>query len=212
VEDRPVDGHFAAIVTSTQEKSMHLRRPRHGTVAAYLALFVALGGTSFAASTALPSNSVGTSQLKSSAVTGAKVKNGSLTSSDFKKGSLPAGAKGATGATGPAGPAGPTGPAGAGEIAVAAINQSGAVDSVSSGSLSGANIIHNVAGAYCITGLPTTPKNIIATPYSGFNGPIDVSALIGVYGQCPLGTQASVTVISQTTGAAINNGFFLQIS
>jgi hypothetical protein len=194
---------------------MQLRRPRHGTVAAYAALFVALGGTSFAASTALPKNSVGNAQLKSNAVTGSKVKNGSLTASDFKSGSLPAGKTGATGPAGPAGPAGATGPAGpsgAGEIAVVAVNQSGAIDSLSSGSFSSANIVHNVAGAYCITGLPITPKNIIATPYSGFNGPIDVSALIGVYGQCPLGTQASVTVISETTGAAVNNGFFLQIS
>jgi hypothetical protein len=194
---------------------MQLRRPRHGTVAAYAALFVALGGTSFAASSALPSNSVGTAQLKSSAVTGAKVKNGSLTASDFKKGSLPAGKTGATGPAGPAGPAGPqgaAGPSGAGEIAVAAINQSGAIDSISSGSISAANVLHQVAGGYCITGLPTTPKNIIATPYSGFNGPIDVSAVIGVYGSCPLGTQASITVISETTGAAVNNGFFVQIS
>ncbi len=194
---------------------MQLRRPRHGTVAAYLALFVALGGTSFAASTALPKSSVGNAQLKSNAVTGAKVKNGSLTASDFKKGSLPAGAKGATGATGPAGPAGPVGPtgtSGAGEIAVAAINQSGAIDSLSAGSLTTANIIHNVAGGYCITGLPITPKNIIALPYSGFNGPIDISAVIGVYGGCPLGTQASITVISETTGAAVNNGFIVQIS
>jgi hypothetical protein len=194
---------------------MQLRRPRHGTVAAYLALFVALGGTSFAASSALPRNSVGNAQLKSSAVTGSKVKNGSLTASDFKRGSLPAGKTGATGPAGPAGPAGATGatgPSGAGEIAVAAINQSGAVDSVSSGSFSSANLIHNVAGAYCITGLPITPKNIIATPYSGFNGPINVSALIGVYGSCPIGTQATVTVVSQTTGAGINNGFFLQVS
>jgi hypothetical protein len=198
-----------------QEEHMQLRRPRHGTVAAYLALFVALGGTSFAASSALPKNSVGTSQLKSSAVTGAKVKNGSLTASDFRSGSLPAGKTGATGPAGPAGPAGPTGPAGpsgAGEIAVAAINQSGAIDSLSSGTLTSANIVHNVAGAYCITGLPITPKNIIATPYGGFNGPINVSAAIGVFGSCPLGTQATIAVVSETTGAGINNGFFLQIS
>jgi hypothetical protein len=194
---------------------MQLRRPRHGTVAAYLALFVALGGTSFAASTALPRNSVGNSQLKSSAVTGSKVKNGSLTASDFRSGSLPAGKTGATGPAGPAGPTGATGPAGpsgAGEIAVAAINQSGAIDSLSSGSFTSANLIHNVAGAYCVVGLPITPKNIIATPYSGFNGPVSISASIGVFGQCPIGTQASITVISDTTGAALNNGFFLQIS
>src|SRR3954451_18513690 len=63
--------------------SMRLRRPRHGTIAAYLALFVALGGTSYAAAS-LPRNSVGTAQIQNQAVTGAKVRNGSLTAGDFR--------------------------------------------------------------------------------------------------------------------------------
>jgi hypothetical protein len=50
---------------------------------AYVALFFALGGTSFAAAQALPRNSVGTTQLKRNAVTGAKVKNNSLTGADI---------------------------------------------------------------------------------------------------------------------------------
>lgn len=95
-----------------------MRRPRitYANVASSLALFIALGGVSWAATT-LPKNSVGTSQIKSNAVTGAKVKNSSLTGSDIKNASLtPAdfkgsvvGATGATGATGAAGPAGPAG-------------------------------------------------------------------------------------------------------
>ena len=43
-----------------------------------LALFIALSGTTYAA-TALPKNSVGTIQLKKNAVTAAKIKNGSAT-------------------------------------------------------------------------------------------------------------------------------------
>lgn len=78
-------------------------------VVACLALFVALGGASYAA-TQLPKNSVGTQQLKNGAVTGAKVKAGSLTASSFKPGQLP---KGATGAKGPEGQRGPEGPRGA---------------------------------------------------------------------------------------------------
>ena len=81
------------------------------TVVSLLALFVALGGTGYAA-VVLPSNSVGTSQLKKNAVTSGKVKDGSLKSVDFASGQVPAGpagAKGQTGATGPAGPTGPTG-------------------------------------------------------------------------------------------------------
>ena len=71
---------------------------------AYLALFVALGGSSFAAANALvPKNSVGSPQ----------VINGSLLKKDFKPGQLPRGARGAQGSPGPAGAQGAQGPAGA---------------------------------------------------------------------------------------------------
>jgi hypothetical protein len=69
---------------------------------AYLALFVALGGTSYAA-VALPKNSVGAAQIKKDAVRSGDVKNGSLAAADFKAGQLPAGASGPTGPQGPAG-------------------------------------------------------------------------------------------------------------
>jgi hypothetical protein len=77
-------------------------------VVACLALFIALGGASYAAFK-LPKNSVGTKQLKNGAVTEAKVKDGSLLSKDFKAGQLPGGAIGPRGAVGPQGPAGPAG-------------------------------------------------------------------------------------------------------
>ncbi len=81
---------------------------RHNLVA-YLALFVALGGTSYAA-IRLPANSVGAKQIKKNAVRSPDVKNSSLLAADFKAGQLPAGPKGAQGI---AGPTGATGPAGA---------------------------------------------------------------------------------------------------
>jgi hypothetical protein len=55
-----------------------LKLPSHTTVIAYLALFVALGGSAYAA-TQLPKNSVGTKQIKPNAVTTAKLKNGAVT-------------------------------------------------------------------------------------------------------------------------------------
>jgi hypothetical protein len=48
-----------------------------GNTLALLALFVALGGTTYAA-TALPNNSVGTKQLKKNAVTSPKIKNNAV--------------------------------------------------------------------------------------------------------------------------------------
>ncbi len=103
------------------------RRPRPATIVALVALFVALGGTGYAAF-AVPRNSVGSAQ----------VINGSLQKSDLSKRTVAAlkgnrgprglrgpsggqgptgaqgsaGAQGTTGATGPAGPQGATGPQG----------------------------------------------------------------------------------------------------
>src|SRR3954464_8399639 len=73
--------------------------PSHATLVAYMALFVALGGASYAA-IAIPRNSVGTRQLKANAVTSAKVKNRTLRAIDFARGVLVAGPRGPTGATG----------------------------------------------------------------------------------------------------------------
>ena len=98
----------------------HLRR----NAVAYLALFVALGGTSFAAATVITGKNV-----KDSSLTGADVKKGSLTGSDVKNKSLapadfngsvtgpqgatgPQGPQGATGTQGPQGATGPQGPKG----------------------------------------------------------------------------------------------------
>ena len=82
----------------------HLKR----NAIAYLALFVALGGTSYAAAK-LPRNSVGSPQIKKNAVTSSKVKNGALTRADFRSGQLPAGPKGDRGDTGAKGDKGDTG-------------------------------------------------------------------------------------------------------
>src|SRR2546421_5995443 len=85
------------------------------TVIACIALAIALGGTSYAAVTVLPRNSV----------TSVQVKDFSLLSRDFKRGQIPtgprgpAGPQGAAGPTWPAGlpgPIGPVGPAGAANI------------------------------------------------------------------------------------------------
>ena len=89
-------------------KEISGRRPSHATVAAYMALFIALGGTSYAA-VKLPRNSVGASQIKAGGVGSSEVKNRSLRKVDFKASDLPAGPAGPAGAQGPAGPQGPRG-------------------------------------------------------------------------------------------------------
>jgi hypothetical protein len=95
-------------------------RPSHATVVAYLALFVALGGSAYAAVTlsknSVKSKHIGKGQVKRSdlganAVNSAKVADGTLRSADFAAGQLPAGATGDRGAEGPQGPQGPAGSA-----------------------------------------------------------------------------------------------------
>jgi hypothetical protein len=56
----------------------YLGRLSPSLVISLVALFVALGGTTYAA-TSLPKNSVGPKQLKKNAVTAAKIKNGAVT-------------------------------------------------------------------------------------------------------------------------------------
>jgi hypothetical protein len=63
------------------------RRPSHAVVVAYLALFVALGGTAIATSQ-LRKNTVGPKQLKKNAVTTPKVKKEAITGVKIKKGTL----------------------------------------------------------------------------------------------------------------------------
>ena len=74
-------------------------------VVSVLALFLALGGSAYAAGV-LPVNSVGTPQLKAGSVTSGKVKDGTLKAVDFARNQLKAGPQGSTGPAGPAGLAG----------------------------------------------------------------------------------------------------------
>jgi hypothetical protein len=106
-----------------------MQRPRltYANVTATLALFLALGGSSYAAlqitgrdvkdgsltGADLKNGSVKGVDLKNGSVTSVDVKNGSLLAADFKPGELPAGTPGAPGPQGPTGPTGPQGETGA---------------------------------------------------------------------------------------------------
>jgi hypothetical protein len=70
-----------------------------GNLVGYAALFIALGGTSYAA-IKLPANSVGTKQLRASSITSGKVRNGTLRAQDLAPGTVRRGTRG------PAGPPG----------------------------------------------------------------------------------------------------------
>jgi hypothetical protein len=96
------------------------RRPRlsYANVVATMALFVALGGSSYAAvqlsngqvkTKHLAKNAVKAKKLAPDSVNSGKVKDGSLLAQDFEPGQLPAGAQGPQGDTGSQGLKGDTG-------------------------------------------------------------------------------------------------------
>ena len=96
-----------------------LTRLSYANVVASLALFVALGGSAFAAvqlskgqvkTRHLAKSAVKAKKLAPNAVTSGKVRNGSLRAKDFRTGELVAGASGAQGPKGDTGATGATGP------------------------------------------------------------------------------------------------------
>src|SRR3954468_921128 len=89
-------------------------RLSYANVVATLALFIALGGTTYAA-TSLPRNSVGQAQIRTNSVGVSELRRSAVTSTEIRDrtirmSDIPTGAgsslRGAVGAAGPAGPAG----------------------------------------------------------------------------------------------------------
>jgi hypothetical protein len=151
-------------------RGMCLRRPSPAMAVALIALFVALGGSGYAAvkinGKNITSRSIAGSKLKKSAVTGTEVKNASLGVADFKAGQLPAGPQGPTGSAGMQGPAGVQGPAGANGSAVGfAYVQANAgtvtVNPAFAQNVTAANITRASAGVYCFHDLPFTPRSLM---------------------------------------------------
>ncbi len=84
-------------------------RLTYANVMATVAVFLALGGSAFAAAT-LTRNSVRGQHIAPNAISSSDVRNGRLLAADFAKGQLPAGVRGDAGPQGPIGPKGAEGP------------------------------------------------------------------------------------------------------
>lgn len=189
-------------------------RLSYANVMSTAAVFIALGGTGYAAAT-LQRNSVGSAQLKrgavaesdvrTGAITSRAVRNGSLRASDFPVGELPRGAAGPTGPVGSVGPAGPQGGPGPqgpvgpqgipGPVGPSAVVASGRV--AQNGALSrstGSPTVDRVSvGQYCI-GIPGRSRDtssIVVTVDQDFSGmqygatDLEAGAFTGVGSRLP---------------------------
>jgi hypothetical protein len=176
-----------------------LRFLRRSTIA-LLALFLALGGTTYAASTAL---------IGKNTVASPQVVNGSLKTLDLSKKARAAlkgnrglrgftGAQGAKGATGPQGPKGDTGAAGAAgaagsALAYAEVNGAGTLVAGRFKNIAQSNVTAS-GGVFCFSGLSFTPSNVMAIRQGGSSDPGVANYIMGVGGTCPAGTQVTVTI------------------
>jgi hypothetical protein len=192
---------------------MRLRAPSPAFVISLIALFVALGGTTYAA-TSLPKNSVGTKQLKNGAVTKGKINKKTISALRGSRGPVgPAGPKGATGSQGPSGPKGSTGSPGADGTAVAyaRVLDDGTVDSAQSKGIVSANVSHPGTGIYCFSGLSFTPHNAVG---SAQHTEDNLSAFVNngtVYASCPGTSQVSVVLLADggSSGDFAQDGPFM---
>ncbi len=207
------------------------RRLTYPNVMATIALFIALGGSSYAA-VSLERNAVKSRHIAPNAVTSPKVKDGALLRKDFKAGQVPAGrpgdrgpqgAKGDPGAQGPPGAQGaqglqgvPGSPSDERVTAYAEVNADGTVRSSGSLGIATANVRKPPAtvGVYCFTGLPAGTVNVAATVTSTVVAAEQdrlAQALVATAGGfpsgCVSGERARITTYDVSDGALVNSGF-----
>jgi hypothetical protein len=172
-----------------------------GQFVGYIALFVALGGVSYAAAE-LPKNSVGAAQIKAGAVSSSKVKDQSLLARDFARGQLPKGAKGDPGPKGDPGAKGDPGIQGVqgppGEAATKLFAHITAFGDLAYGS-GAAGATRSAAGTYTVT-FNRDLSGCVPLVTTGFGQPAPFpDQVIG-------DTVASASITGSTVGVAVRAG------
>lgn len=134
-----------------------LSMPSPAMAVALVALFIAIGGSGYAA-TGLADHSAATAaKTKSKKVAGPRGPAGPVGRAG------PVGPAGPRGQAGPAGPTGGTGPAGT-ALGYARVDADGTLNgSLPSKGVTSANISHVGTGKYCFSGLGFTPASVMAT-------------------------------------------------
>jgi len=110
-----------------------MRRPSYSNVVATAAMFIALGGTSYAAvkitGAEVRDGTLTGRDVRNGSLSGRDVRNGSLRAADIAPGQIPAGPRGPRGAAGPKGEKGDRGPGGRWLL----IDETGAIEQQSGG-------------------------------------------------------------------------------
>ena len=201
-------------------RRMLSRRPSPSMVVALIALFVALGGSGYAAvkinGKDIASRSIAGKKLKRNAITASEVKNRSLLARDFKRGQLRPGRPGPPGPSGEDGAPGEEGlPGEEGEpgtaLAYVRVSKAGEVDASDSKNFPTGNVHRGLpdSGIYCLRGLPFNPNNVVAT--LGTDGPgIGIAADLGGGRGCPVDTQ--IVVLTFTETELRDNNFMLIVN
>lgn len=162
-------------------RSLLSRRPSPAMIVAMLALIVALGGTSYAAFR-VPSNSVGTKQLKNNAVTTPKIHNRAVTRSKLNLSGVTA--PNATNLGGK--------PASTYLVRFLAVRGNGTVNPTASTTT--AHVTNPSPGTYCISGLSPAPRAVVISGTQGDDVPTTFYAWVNPGSFCPGGGQmAAVT-------------------
>lgn len=206
------------------------RRLSYANVMATIAVFVALGGSSYAAIQVSGKNVKDSSltgvDIRNSSLTGTDIRNSSLTTKDVKDGSLlagdfqsgqlpagPQGPQGPQGSQGPQGEKGDQGPQGVkgdpGEPGTARgyalVNANGTLDTANSKNVDRATKVDT--GFYCVNFTFGVPKNLVATPRIGVGQ-------VGVWptsGACfnPSGSFNVQVRTANATGGAADREFYI---
>jgi hypothetical protein len=155
------------------------RKPSPALVISLIALFVALGGTSYAAATLINGKLIKPHTIAKNRLTNAAIKQ-------LKGNRGPAGPAGSAGPQGPAGPAGPAGPPGAAgsAVAYAHINADGTLDAAHSKNVSASSNVGT--GVYCAT-VTVNVVNATSTVDTGGNGGFFGFSSVVLAGQDPSG-------------------------